>query len=307
MNRPILDIQNLNKIYHSKNGDFTALKNINLKIYQGEFFGLLGPNGAGKSSLINILASLANLTSGSVNICGYDLITQNNMAKKQIGIVPQEISFDPFFNIYDAIDNMAGYYGIPKKQRKTDNIIAALGLDNKKYAMPRELSGGMKRRLMVAKALSHSPKILILDEPTAGVDIDLRHQLWEYIKILNQNGTTIIMTTHYLEEAQELCNRIAVINNGQIIGCDDKNNLLKNHSTKTISIKLPDDLSLEKITTLATAGLLKQEDNYYLNTQNLNFEIIIDLLRQNNIHISDIKTSEPKLEEVFHKMINANF
>jgi ABC-2 type transport system ATP-binding protein len=229
------------------------------------------------------------------------------MAKKQIGIVPQEISFDPFFNIYDAIDNMAGYYGIPKKQRKTDNIIAALGLDNKKYAMPRELSGGMKRRLMVAKALSHSPKILILDEPTAGVDIDLRHQLWEYIKILNQNGTTIIMTTHYLEEAQELCNRIAVINNGQIIGCDDKNNLLKNHSTKTISIKLPDDLSLEKITTLATAGLLKQEDNYYLNTQNLNFEIIIDLLRQNNIHISDIKTSEPKLEEVFHKMINANF
>ncbi len=197
-----------------------ALKDINLQIKKGSIFGLLGSNGAGKSTIINIMAGLVNKTSGTVKIGGFDLDSNPQEAKFKIGIVPQELVIDPFFNVYETLEIYAGYYGIRPENRKTDEIIEALGLKDKAKATPRSLSGGMRRRLLVAKALVHSPEVLVLDEPTAGVDVELRTQLWNYVKKLNEQGTTIVLTTHYLEEAEELCDEIAIINHGKVVVCE---------------------------------------------------------------------------------------
>ncbi len=223
-----IEINNLSKTYQktSKSSAKQALGSINLKIKKGSFFGLLGPNGAGKSTIINILAGLVNKTSGEVRICGIDIDKNQQKSKFKIGIVPQELIIDPFFNVRETLEIYAGYYGIKKSQRRTDEIIEALGLKDKAKSAPRSLSGGMRRRLLVAKALVHSPEILVLDEPTAGVDVELRNQLWNYVKNLNQQGTTILLTTHYLEEAEELCDEIAIINHGSVIACDKKSNLM---------------------------------------------------------------------------------
>jgi ABC-2 type transport system ATP-binding protein len=211
-NSPAISVKEVKKTYVSPEGDIKeALKSINLDIARGKFFGLLGPNGAGKSSLINILAGVINKSSGTISVCGYDLDKDSKNVKLSLGCVPQEIVIDPFFTVEEMLDIYAGFYGVPKNQRRTQAIINALGLEDKAKVKPRSLSGGMKRRLLVAKALVHNPKVLILDEPTAGVDIELRKKLWEYVVELNKNGTTIILTTHYLEEAQELCDEIAII------------------------------------------------------------------------------------------------
>ncbi|MFZ4687420.1 MAG: ABC transporter ATP-binding protein, partial [Hyphomonadaceae bacterium] len=194
-----------------------ALKGVDLAVPRGSVFGLLGPNGAGKSTFINILAGLVNKTSGAVSVWGIDADRNPREARAALGVVPQEINMDPFFTPRETLELMAGFYGVPPSERRTDEILDALGLGDKKHAYVRQLSGGMKRRLMVAKAMVHSPPILILDEPTAGVDVELRRSLWEYVRKLNAQGVTIVLTTHYLEEAQEMCDEIAIINHGQVI------------------------------------------------------------------------------------------
>ena len=242
-----IEISNLNKVYKKskKSPEKVALKSINLQIKKGSFFGLLGPNGAGKSTIINILAGLVNKTSGQVKIGGLDIDQNQQLAKFKIGIVPQELVIDPFFNVRETLEIYAGYYGIRKSERRTDEIIAALGLTDKANSTPRSLSGGMRRRLLVAKALVHNPEILVLDEPTAGVDVELRNQLWNYVKKLNAAGTTILLTTHYLEEAEELCDELAIINHGQVIACDRKENLMKLLSSKELIISCASDVQLD--------------------------------------------------------------
>ena len=259
-----IEISNLGKTYKKskRSAEKTALQSINLQIKKGSFFGLLGPNGAGKSTIINILAGLVNKTSGVVKIGGIDIDKDQQAAKFKIGIVPQELVIDPFFNVRETLEIYAGYYGIKKSERRTDEIIEALGLKDKALATPRSLSGGMRRRLLVAKALVHNPEILVLDEPTAGVDVDLRNQLWNYVKKLNQSGTTILLTTHYLEEAEELCDEIAIINHGQVIACDRKENLMNVLSSKELIISCVDEITaqtLELFPNLQTKLLAKDK------------------------------------------------
>ena len=225
MKNKIVDVKNLTKKYDKK--EFLALDNINLNIERGSIFGLLGPNGAGKSSFINILSGLSNKTSGKVIVCGIDLDIDPKTIKGNIGVVPQEINIDPFFTPLEIMNIQSGMYGVKKKKNINLEILENLDLHTKANAYSRSLSGGMKRRLMVAKALVHSPPLLILDEPTAGVDVELRTKLWNYIRYLNKSGVTIILTTHYLREAEILCDQIAVINKGRVIACDKKKNLLK--------------------------------------------------------------------------------
>ncbi len=297
-----ISIKNLEKVYKSKkSGDKVALSGINLEVEEGAFFGLLGPNGAGKSTLINILSSVVTKTNGEVSVFGYDLDKQNKEVKKSIGVVPQELVLDPFFSVRQVLDNTAGYYGIRAKDRITDQIIEVMGLKDKAGTNSRKLSGGMLRRLLVAKAMVHSPKLLILDEPTAGVDVELRQQLWDYIVKLNKQGTTILLTTHYLQEAEELCDRIAVINNGQIIANDNKNTLLKMLDRKRIIItsdkkitEIPDSL---RQFTVKINDLGQIEVEYH--TRKTKISDILSAIAMANIIISDISTKESDLEDVF--------
>ena len=242
---PAIEIKNLTKTYakSKKAPAKTALKGVDLTIPRGSIFGLLGPNGAGKSTMINILAGLVNKTSGSAKICGYDIQTQTRQARASIGIVPQEIAMDVFFTPFQALELQAGYYGVPKAQRRSEEILAALGLSDKRDAYVRQLSGGMKRRLLIAKALVHTPPVLILDEPTAGVDIELRRQLWTYVEELHSRGTTIILTTHYLEEAESLCDHIAIMHHGEIVANESKTNLMSRLDKRTLLITPTDTIS----------------------------------------------------------------
>ena len=233
-----IDITGLTKTYAKtkKAAAKTALKGVDLIVPRGSIFGLLGPNGAGKSTLINILAGLVNKSAGSAKICGFDIDTQTRQARSSIGIVPQEITMDVFFTPFQALELQAGYYGVPKSERRSEEILAALGLSDKRDAYVRQLSGGMKRRLLIAKALVHNPPVLILDEPTAGVDIELRRQLWDYVQQLHKQGTTVILTTHYLEEAEALCDQIAIIHHGQIVANESKKSLLSRLDKRTLII-----------------------------------------------------------------------
>src|SRR6195952_99394 len=214
----------------------TALNGIDLQIPGGSIFGLLGPNGAGKSTFINILAGLCKKTSGKVTIWGRDIDERPRDARAAIGVVPQEIAADPFFTPRESMDVAAGMYAVPKSERRTDELLAALGLADKANAYVRQLSGGMKRRLMVAKAMVHQPPVLILDEPTAGVDVELRKQLWSYVLELNRQGVTIVLTTHYLEEAEELCDTIAIMNRGEVVACEPTPTLLRRLDTRTVVV-----------------------------------------------------------------------
>jgi ABC-2 type transport system ATP-binding protein len=311
-NNLAIEIINLKKIYQkSKISPIKeALKGVDLQIKKGSIFGLLGPNGAGKSTLINIMAGLVNKTSGTIKIAGFDLDTQEKQAKFKIGIVPQELIIDPFFNVYETLEIYAGYYGIKEKDRKTDEIILALGLQDKVKSKPRGLSGGMKRRLLVAKALVHSPEVLVLDEPTAGVDVELRTQLWSYIKKLNAGGTTIVLTTHYLEEAEELCDEIAIMDYGQVIACEKKEQLIKMMpENKKLIIILRQEV--EKI----PAEILSKLDAKLLNKNQLdinyqpsknNIVDILLLLEKNSLKIADITTNQTDLEEVFKYLTKKN-
>ncbi len=302
-NAPAIEIKNLTKTYSKskKAPAKTALKGVDLTIPRGSIFGLLGPNGAGKSTMINILAGLVNKTSGSAKICGYDIETQTRKARASIGIVPQEIAMDVFFTPYQALELQAGYYGVPKAQRRSEEILAALGLSDKRDAYVRQLSGGMKRRLLIAKALVHTPPVLILDEPTAGVDIELRRQLWEYVQELHSRGTTIILTTHYLEEAEALCDHIAIMHHGEIVANESKTSLMTRLDKRTLLITPTEPLSElpSKLSSLE-ASLNKDGQiaiNYRSGTDSIS--AMLNQVKAAGLSILDLRTEEPDLEDVF--------
>lgn len=298
-----VEILGLTKTYaaRGKMPPKTALHGINLQIPRGSMFGLLGPNGAGKSTLINIMAGLVNRSEGSAKIWGYDTATHPRQARSAIGVVPQELNLDAFFTPYELLELQAGLYGIPPKRRMTNELLKAVDLTDKANAGARTLSGGMRRRLMVAKALVHQPPVLVLDEPTAGVDIELRQSLWAYVRELNRNGTTVLLTTHYLEEAQELCDQIAIINHGTVVANEPKNQLLKRLDSKEIIITTDSALSTLPAT-LATAGFsLTHANELRLRYQpsQLPMGQILNLVQNANITISDIATRETDLQDIF--------
>ncbi len=310
MSELAIEIKGLSKTYKKskKSPEKVALKSIDLEIKKGSFFGLLGPNGAGKSTIINTLAGLVNKSSGTVKIGGIDIDQDQQASKFKIGIVPQELIIDPFFNVRETLEIYAGYFGIAKGQRRTDEIIEALGLKDKAKATPRSLSGGMRRRLLVAKALVHNPEILVLDEPTAGVDVELRNQLWNYVKKLNQAGTTILLTTHYLEEAEELCDEIAVINHGSVIAHDRKENLMKVLSSKELVITANDEIIPESLTAfgdLKMKQLAKDKISITYDPEKVAVERILRICFEAKIQITDISTNQPDLEEIFKHLIGS--
>jgi ABC-2 type transport system ATP-binding protein len=277
-----------------------ALKGIDLKIPRGSIFGLLGPNGAGKSTFINILAGLTKKTSGAVSIWGRDIDHRPRDARAAIGVVPQEIAADFFFTPRESLDVQAGMYGVPRKERITDELLSALGLADKANAYVRQLSGGMKRRLMVGKAMVHNPPILILDEPTAGVDVELRRQLWDYVVGLNRQGVTILLTTHYLEEAEELCDIIAIVNHGQVVTCEPTSKLLTHLDTRSVVILPGEPLETPPAlppfeTRLRPSGELA----ITFRTHEASVEQVLEAARGAGVHIRDLRTEEPDLEDVF--------
>ena len=298
----VLSVKNLNKIY-SKNGSSTvnALNNLNLEVKEGEIFGLLGPNGAGKSTFINILGGTVVKTSGIVSVWGFDLDKNPRQVRASIGIVPQEVNLDPFFSPRKLLDLLAGMYGIKKKDRITDDILKLVALDKQSDSYARSLSGGMKRRLLIAKALVHQPPILFLDEPTAGVDLELRQQLWENVKLLNKQGVTVILTTHYLMEAEEMCHRIGILSNGNLVALDTTKNLIDKIQTKIVTFTLDKALSLD-ITTLNTLKIISNNNNKIMvsyEKSKLKIEDIILLLSKQNIKILDIATDDANIEDVY--------
>ncbi len=300
-----IEIKDLNKTYKKtvRNPEKIALKSVNLEIKKGSFFGLLGPNGAGKSTIINILAGLVNKTSGSVKIGGIDIDEDRQATKFKIGIVPQELIIDPFFNVYETLEIYAGYFGVKKSDRRTDEIIEALGLKDKAKSAPRSLSGGMRRRLLVAKALVHNPEILVLDEPTAGVDVELRNQLWDYVEKLNKSGTTVLLTTHYLEEAEKLCDEIAVINHGQVIAHDRKENLMKLLSSKELIVESINEI-VSAPTLIESKILDKNRISITYDPSKTEVEEILKVISASNIRIKDLSTKQPDLEKIFRHLVS---
>ena len=302
-----IEAKNVNKTFFKKYQKVNALIDFNIKIKRGTIHGLLGPNGAGKSTFINILGGLAKKNSGYVSICGIDIDTNSKLSKFKIGIVPQELNIDPFFSPIELLELQAGLYGVPKRKRKTDEILENLKLTDQRNAYARTLSGGMRRRLLIGKALVHDPEIIILDEPTAGVDIDIRSSVWKYIKKINENGKTICLTTHYLEEAESLCDNISIINSGKKIIEGSKNELLNIVSTKTVSFILDKELvipnELKKFDPLLINNILRI--SYDKNETNL--KDIIDILYKNQIEFKELNTLESDLEDVFRKVVNKNY
>ena len=303
-----LTVENLTKIYsNSKNKKAnTALNNLNFKVKQGEIFGLLGPNGAGKTTFLSILGGIVTKSNGKVNVWGFDLDKNPRQVKASLGIVPQEVNLDAFFSPKKLLELQAGLYGITKKDRITDLILKMVSLENKAEAYSRSLSGGMKRRLLIAKAMVHQPPILILDEPTAGVDVDLRKNLWKNVKELNKEGVTIILTTHYLFEAQEMCDRIAIINKGNLVALDTTQKLLDRIQTKKINFKVQ---NIDKNRVLKMNGVqFEISSNNIISItyekNSLNFGEITDYLVKNEIKILDIVTEDGDLEDVFVKLTN---
>ena len=300
-----ISVRDLNKIYGvgSKN-EKVALNNISLQVKKGSIFGLLGPNGAGKSTFINILADLVRKTSGHIDIFGMSHHENLKDVKKLMGIVPQELNIDPFFTPYELLEIQAGLFGVPKHSRRTDEILKLLALEDKSHAYARTLSGGMRRRLLIAKAMVHNPEILILDEPTAGVDVELRANLWANINKLNNEGKTIIITTHYLHEAEELCNEIAIIDNGNLITKDTTSNIKSLIDRKQIIISLDSkNFNLDPILGLDVEYEINS-DNLIINYKpsEISFNKILDALQLSNIQIKDLTINETKLEDVFLKL-----
>src|SRR5918998_6028587 len=304
MFEPAISIADLQKTYSTGK---RALDEVNLDVPRGQIFGLLGPNGAGKSTLINILAGLVKKSGGTATIWGFDIDKHPRNAKASIGIVPQEILFDPFFTPAETLDQQAGLYGVPKARRRTMELLRAVHLEDKANAYSRTLSGGMKRRLLVAKAMVHSPPILVLDEPTAGVDIELRRQLWNYVRSLNEQGVTIVLTTHYLEEAEQLCDRIAIINHGQLIANEPTRTLLGLAQEKAVEVTVDREISappqnscFDKIEIVRdrTLAITYRKDR-------VNAGEVLSALQREGYGIVDVSTREADLEDVFLNLTRA--
>ena len=303
MNKFALAVENLTKVYSSPKTKKhnKALNELSFEVRQGEVFGLLGPNGAGKTTFLSILGGTVIKTSGKVNVWGFDLDQNPRQVRASVGIVPQEVNLDAFFSPKKLLELQAGLYGISKENRITDLILKMVSLQDKANAYSRSLSGGMKRRLLIAKAMVHQPPILILDEPTAGVDVELRNNLWENVKALNKEGVTIILTTHYLIEAQAMCDRREIINKGNLVALDTTEKLLERIKTKKINFKVK-NIELNK-------NLMMKDINFKINSENsilvtyeknsLDFGEIINYLNENNIKIEDISTEDGDLEDVF--------
>lgn len=298
-----LEIRGLDKTYAGAQGiePKHALKNIDLSIRQGSIFGLLGPNGAGKSTTINIIAGLVKKSAGSARVWGFDIDDNTRNAKACIGIVPQEIYFDVFFTPREVLDLQAGYYNIPKAERRTEELLEAVSLLDKADVYSRHLSGGMKRRLLIAKAMVHNPPILVLDEPTAGVDVELRQNLWKYIRKLNAQGVTIVLTTHYLEEAEELCDEIAIINHGEVVACDTTENLLKELDEKMLVIRPVDALTEIPKILQDIGGKLNGQNElaFQFSPSQISIGTILQKVEKSGIKIADLTTQESDLEDIF--------
>ncbi len=300
-------VRGLSKIYRGKNTaeHKEALKGIDLTIPKGLIYGLLGPNGAGKSTFINILAGLTVKTSGKVFVNGIDQDEDARGTRFQLGVVPQEVVLDPFFSIHEILEYHAGYYGIPKAKRRTQAIIDALHLTDKTAVNSRRLSGGMKRRVLIAKALVHSPPILILDEPTAGVDVELRTQLWEYVRELNAQGTTIVLTTHYLEEAEELCDHITIIDDGQIIADENKKTLMRRLDQKQLTLRFKD--AIRSIPEALSAYNPTQIDDHSIQIRyrvcDVSISDVLHHVQECGMEIRDLSTEEPDLEDIFRHLV----
>ena len=301
----VLYVKNLNKTY-SKNSSKSihALKDLNLEVNEGEIFGLLGPNGAGKSTFINILAGTTIKSSGEVNVWGFNLDKNPRQVRASIGIVPQEVNVDPFFTPRRLLELQAGMYGIKKKDRITDTILKLVSLENQSESYTRSLSGGMKRRLLVAKALVHQPPIIILDEPTAGVDVELRGQLWDNVKLLNKQGVTIILTTHYLAEAEEMCDRIGILNKGKLVALDSTKNLLKRIQTKKVTFAVNKEVNINNNSLNSLKILSNSSDQLIISYEKSELAIneIITFINKQHIVISDISTDDGDLEDVFLRL-----
>jgi ABC-2 type transport system ATP-binding protein len=299
-----ISLRDLCKTYK---GGKQALTDVTLDVPRGQIFGLLGPNGAGKSTTINILAGLVTKTSGSASIWGFDIDEHPRNAKRSIGIVPQEIVFDPFFTPFEMLELYAGLYGVPRSERRSMELLKAVYLDDKANAYARSLSGGMKRRLLVAKALVHNPPVLVLDEPTAGVDVELRQQLWTYVRRLHDEGTTIVLTTHYLEEAEELCDRIAIINHGRVITDRPTRELLAMAQEKAVSVTVDRDLSQVPEAPCFEKIVLKNERTVVItySKDKVNAGEVLAALQSAGLGIVDVSTQEADLEDVFLNLTRA--
>jgi len=301
----VLYVKDLNKTY-SKNSSKSvqAIKNLNLEVNEGEIFGLLGPNGAGKSSFINILAGTTIKTSGEVNVWGFNLDINPRQVRASIGIVPQEVNVDPFFTPWNILELQAGMYGIKKKDRITETILKLVSLEKQSKSYTRALSGGMKRRLLVAKALVHKPPIIILDEPTAGVDVELRSNLWDNVKQLNKQGVTIILTTHYLNEAEQMCDRIGILNKGSLVALDTTKNLLKKIQTKIVRFTVNKRVNINNNSLKSINVLSNEIDELVVSYEKnaLNISEIIKFINDQNIKLLDISTDDGDLEDVFIRL-----
>ena len=299
--QPAVKISQLYKQF----GQLHALNGVDLTIEQGEFFALLGPNGAGKSTLINTLAGLLKPTSGQVSVMGFDTVNQYQQSRLNLGVVPQELVFDPFFNVREMLRFQAGYFGRGRENDAwVDEVIAGLGLTDKAHTNMRKLSGGMKRRALIAQALVHKPPVIVLDEPTAGVDVELRQMLWEFIKKLNRDGHTIILTTHYLEEAETLCSRVAMMKQGEIVALDTTANLLNTFAGKNLRVKLGDVTLPNSI-----ASLIRSADKgvFTLGLSDVaQVEFVLAELRAANLKVQDMQLIEADLEDVFLSLVGSN-
>ena len=301
-----IEAKDVNKVFYKKTNEIKALTDFSILIKKGSIHGLLGPNGAGKSTFINILGGLVKKNTGTINICGINIDINSKLSKFKIGIVPQELNIDPFFSPAELLELQAGLYGIPKRERRTDEILNNLKLTDQRNAYARTLSGGMRRRLLIAKALVHSPEVIILDEPTAGVDIEIRSSVWNYIKKINNLGTTICLTTHYLEEAENLCDTISIINNGKKIAEDSKKNLLNIISDKTVTFFLNKNYAIPKDLKNFYPYISDLKLTLKYNKNNTNLKKIIEVLDKNRIEFNEIKTFEGDLEDVFLKLVKGN-
>ena len=300
-----IELKGLRKVYRtSRNGEKVAVGGMDLVVPRGSFFALLGPNGAGKSTLINILAGLVNKTAGTARIFGVDIDEHPRRARRAIGVVPQELNLDPFFTPRETLELQAGLYGVPRAERRTDALLQAVGLADKADAYARSLSGGMRRRLLVAKALVHAPPVIVLDEPTAGVDVELRRSLWRYMQALNAAGVTIVLTTHYLEEAEELCDRIAIIDRGRLVAIDRKETLIRQLDQKNLYLTPAAPLASLPPALAGTDAELTADGRLLVRYRPSRLQLgdVLDRIRAAGIVVADLSTEEADLEELFVRL-----
>jgi ABC-2 type transport system ATP-binding protein len=300
----VVSIRGVKKLF----GTFEALAGVDLEVEPGEIFALLGPNGAGKTTLISIVAGLLRASAGEVRVLGHDVVTEYRFTRMALGLVPQEINFDPFFTVEESLRIQAGYFGVSLGENRIVEILTALDLLAKRSANARTLSGGMKRRLLIGKALVHDPKVLFLDEPTAGVDVELRQALWRYVRVLRDRGTTIVLTTHYLDEAEELADRVGVIHRGRLLVVEDKRELLRRHAGKTLRATLPSPLTVLPASLAALGATLEEEGRTVALTAEpgASFGPVLAALAQAGLSVQDIETTRMRLEEVFVRLLRGD-